>query len=74
MGQASQADAAFDRADRDSSSFGVAYHRAARSAEAGPEGAAKCLEELSRIETSAGFEKQSVDYLKGICGQWKSAK
>ncbi|MBC7693647.1 MAG: tetratricopeptide repeat protein [Methylotenera sp.] len=69
----------------DSSRFARGYHEAVANfrkavqegAEAGTgDGAHDCVSQLEKQDsaTLAGFEKQSVENLKGICKQWKKEK
>lgn len=56
--------------------FILPYHEAARLSRKGTDGASDCVSRLEKINENQvrGFEKQSVQYLKGICEKWKESK
>ncbi len=53
--------------------FARSFHEAALAGPAGLEGAAKCLEILKELDgvKLVGFEKDSTDRLRKVCGVWK---
>lgn len=76
MGDANQAEKSFERAKKagaESDRVTAQYHEAARISRSQP---AKCVSIASRLdgESTLGFERQAIQHLKAVCGQWKAAQ